>query len=84
MWKMFSARNSWEYLDELKNFVWDYNHTKHRSIGMTPVEASKKKNENSVFGKPYGNSFPNEKKPKFAVGNKVRIPKKKGTFVKGF
>ena len=85
MWKMFSARNSWEYLDELKNLVWEYNYKKHRSIGMTPAEASKKKNEKKVFGNLYGKfSIPKKKKPKFAVGDKVRISVKKRTFEKGF
>ena len=75
MWKMFSARNSWEYLDELQNLVSEYINSKRRSIGMSPVEASKKKNENYVFYKLYANSFP-KKKPKFAIGDRVRISKK--------
>ena len=53
MWKMFDRNNSLEYLEELPKLVKDYNNTKHNSIGMTPVEASKKKNEKFVFSNLY-------------------------------
>ena len=52
---------------------------------MTPVEASKKKNERKVYAKLYGNELLKKRKaPKFAVGDKVRISKWKKTFEKGF
>ncbi|XP_065681372.1 uncharacterized protein LOC136095084 [Hydra vulgaris] len=76
----------------LKNeMVNQYNNTKHSSIKMTPAEASDKKNENKVWmnlnSKVISNSI-NEvaesPKPKFSIGDKVRITKKKATFEKGY
>ena len=45
MWKMFTVNNNTVYWDKLDKLVNDYNNTRHSSIKMTPVEASKKKNE---------------------------------------
>ena len=87
MWKRFTAQNSTEYLDMLPRLVEEYNNTKHRSIGMTPVEASKKKNESSVFLKLYGDvrAKGGTPKAKFKVGDRVRISKyKRKVFDKGY
>ena len=43
------------YLDILPRILKQYNNTKHSSIKMTPVEASKKKNESTVYFNLYGN-----------------------------
>ena len=85
MWKQFTVQNSTEYLDMLPGLVKEYNNTKHRSIGMTPVEASKKKNESSVFLKLYGDMKTSHSLPKFKVGDRVRISKyKRKVFDKGY
>ena len=51
---------------------------------MTPAIASEKKNENTVWMKLDGNETIHQIKPKFAVGDKVRITKKKTMFEKGY
>ena len=52
---------------------------------MTPVEASKKKNELTVWRNLYPDHLEiRDIKPKFSVGDKVRISKKKKTFEKGY
>jgi hypothetical protein len=55
---------------------------------MTPVAASDKKNEGIVFmnlcGKPALLETFERSRPKFSVGDKVRITKKKKTFEKGY
>ena len=52
---------------------------------MTPVEASKKKNEPTVWRNLYPDRFKiHDLTPKFSVGDKVRISKKKKTFEKGY
>ena len=52
---------------------------------MTPVEASKKKNESTVYFNLYGNMEQLVSKPKFKVGDKVRISKyKRKVFDKGY
>lgn len=85
MWKRFTAQNSTEYLDMLPGLVEEYNNTKHRSIGMTPVKASKKKNESIVFLKLYGDVTTSLAVPKFKVGDRVRISKyKRNVFDKGY
>ena len=77
MWKMFSARNSWEYLDELKNLIWDYNHTKHRSIGMTPVKASKKKTKRKCLKNSMETPFQRKRNPNSPLERKSEFPKRK-------
>ena len=52
-----------------------YNRAKHRSIGMTPVEASLPKHSDKVYFNLYKN-MPEKTEPKFKVGDKVRITKK--------
>ena len=42
---------------------------------MTPVEASKKKNESTVYFNLYGDMEQFSSKPRFKVGDKVRINK---------
>ena len=85
MWKRFTIYNSTKYLDILPKLVEEYNNTKHRSIGMTPVEASKKKNEGEVYLSLYGKMKRTVSKPKFKVGDKVRMSKyKRPVFDKGY
>ena len=85
MWKQFTVQNNTMYLDMLPKLVAEYNNTKHRSIGMTPVEASKKKNEGDVYINLYGKMKRTLTKPKFQVGDKVRISKyKRPIFDKGY
>ena len=52
---------------------------------MTPTEASKKSNEGTVYFNLYGDMEQLTSKPKFKVGDKVRISKyKRKTFDKGY
>jgi len=51
MFKYFSANSTRRYIDILDDLVDRYNNTKHSSIKMTPVEASKKTNERKVFNR---------------------------------
>ena len=52
---------------------------------MTPVEASEKKNEGTVYYNLYGDMMQSLSKPKFKVGDRVRISKyKRKVFDKGY
>ena len=52
---------------------------------MTPVKASKKENELTVWRNLYPEHLEiRDINPKFSVGDKVRISKKKKTFEKGY
>ena len=85
MWKQFTVQGNTQYLDMLPKLVKQYNNTKHSSIKMTPIEASKKINEGTVYFNLYGDMKPLSAKPKFNVGDKVRISKyKRNVFDKGY
>ena len=72
-------------MNVLPDLVKDYNNTVHSSIKMTPIDASKKKNELTVWRNLYPDRFKtNRLTPKFSVGDKVRITKKKKVFEKGY
>ena len=85
MWKYFTANSTSHYINVLSDLVKEYNNTRHSSIKMTPVKASKKEKELDVWR----NLYPEyleiyDINPKFSVGDKVRISKKKKTFEKGY
>ena len=86
MWKMFTVNNNTVYWDKIDNIVKDYNNSRHSRIKMTPVEASKKKNEKKVWSNLYGGLiYTRPGKPKFSIGDKVRISKyKRQVFDKGY
>ena len=87
MWKMFTANNNTVYWGKLNNLVNEYNNTKHSSINssMTPVEASLKKNKKIVYYNLYGDLKPFATKPKYKIGDKVRISNyKRAVFDKGY
>ena len=85
MWKQFTVQGNKMYLDMLPKLVEQYNNTKHSSIKMTPVEASKKKNEGVVYFNLYGDMETLKQKPKFKIDDKVRISKyKRNVFDKGY
>jgi len=63
-----------------------YNNRIHRTIGMTPVEASDPQNSAEVFlrlSQKKSKSKTKKHAPKFSVGDFVRISRQKGVFEKG-
>ena len=85
MWKYFTDKNTYNYMDVLPDLVEDYNNTVHSSTKLTPVEASKEKNELTVWRNLYPDRYKiNNLTPKFSVGDEVRITKKKKVFEKGY
>ena len=84
MWKQFTVQGNTQYLSILPKILSQYNNTKHSSIKMTPVEASKK-NESTVYFSLYGDREQLSSKPKFKVGDKDRISRyKRKVFDKGY
>ena len=72
-------------MNALSDLVRKYNNIRHSSIKMTPVQASKKENELRVWRNLYPEHLEiHDINPKFSVGDKVRISKKKKTFEKGY
>jgi len=85
MFKYISANSTRGHIDVIDELFEDYNNTKHSSIGMTPKEASQRKNETKIWRNLYDNYNPLKRKaPKFSLGDKVRIKRKKGTFEKRY
>lgn len=84
MWKYFSANSTRRYFDVLPDLLKQYNSNVHRSIKMTPIEASMKKNEQQVKKNLYPDQTPTSSRPRFSVGDRVRIVKHKRLFQKGY
>ena len=85
LWRYFSANGTKKYIDILQPLIDRYNSTKHRSIGMTPTDARKPSNYSQVLENLYFKKTQSRRiKPKYAVGDKVRITVKKNQFKKGF
>ena len=82
MWRFFTQNNSYKYIDVLPKFLHAYNTSKHRTIGMAPINVSDK-NKAEILEKAFK---PNKAitKFKFKTGDKVRISKVKGHFEKGY
>ncbi|XP_068680473.1 uncharacterized protein [Montipora foliosa] len=85
MWKQFTVQGNTQYLEMLPKLVKEYDNTKHSNIKTTPIKASKKSNEGTVHFNLYGDMGQVTSKPKFKVGDKVRISKyKRNVFDKGY
>ena len=83
MWKYFTKQNKTVFLDVLQDLLWSYNHSYHRSLKMQPVEVNQQ-NQEDVWHNLYGNLPLIFKRPKFRVGDCVRISKLRKTFKKGY
>lgn len=83
MWRYFTAVGTQKWIDVLPHLIRNYNHSYHRSIRMTPVEASLKENQAKV----HNNLFKIKRidlKPTFKLNDRVRISKYKTAFKKGY
>ena len=74
MWRVFTRRGSYKWIDIVDDLVDSYNNSYHRSIGKTP---------NSVTGDVKQKVVPRGK-VKFKLGDSVRLSKVKGIFAKGY
>ena len=84
MWKKFTEQNLDKYSPSL---LTDYNNTKHRAIGITPIEASARKNHSLAYFKlnPVTEFTDSQIHPKLKIGDKLRISKyKRPVFDKGY
>ena len=70
-----------DWISELPSVIKKYNNTIHNSIKMTPVQASKKSNENLVFSNLQDRRV--RQKPKFKLRDLVRTADIKRVFSKG-
>ena len=85
MYKYFTAKETDKWVDVLPDLVSGYNNTFHSSIGMKPSDARKEENAEVVWYNLYGAHLLHDYgKPKFKIGDSVRISKYKTTFAKGY
>jgi len=85
MYKYFTFKNTWRYIDVLQHLVDSYNATHHRSIGMSPDEVTID-NEELIRSRLYPLKSTIEKpRWRYSVGDVVRIAMSRHSpFVKGY
>lgn len=85
MWRVFTHRGNYRWLDILQSLVDAYNHSYHRVLGQTPASVTKD-DETRIWLRLYGKlKKPSDRyKSKYKVGDRVRISKVKGHFEKGY
>ena len=82
MYKKFTENNNTIFYNILDELVNNYNNKYHSTIKMTPIEGSKKINENKIKNI---YNFEKTKKPgKFKIGDRVRISLEKNIFEKSY
>jgi hypothetical protein len=84
MWQLFTENEDHHYLDILPKLIKTYNNTVHSSLGITPVQASNKRNEKKLLDKSNIQYESKRRPPRFHVGDKVRLSLQKGSFAKGY
>src|SRR5437773_2215328 len=83
MYRKFTELDSKKWVKLLPELVNEYNYRVHRTIKMTPIEGSLKKNEEQIKRDVFSVSLPS-KKPRYKIGDFVRIYKYKNLFEKGY
>ena len=87
LYKMMKHNNSYEWTKFIDQAMEIYLNRKHRTIKMSPLEAEKDENESDVrrtYYLRYIKAGQKKRKPKFSLGDSVRIFKERGTFHRGY
>lgn len=84
MWKEFSARGNYKWIDILQDIVSAYNSKKHSTTGFKPVDVNEK-NEKLLLDTVFSNVKTIDPKPnKFKIGESVRVSKTRQVFTKSY
>lgn len=84
MWRYFTHKNTYKYIDILQDLLHSYNHSYHRSIKMRPCDVNSS-NIMTVWRNLYDNTNITPKTTSLlSVGDHVRITKYKHIFQKGY
>ena len=86
MWRYFTEANTRRWIDVLPKLISDYNSKKHSTLGMSPEQAGLMANQKKIHlihNPPLGEEG-ESRKPKWSIGDVVRISRIKGTFEKGY
>lgn len=91
LWRYFTRKNTKRYLDIVQDLVYAYNHTVHSGTQMRPCDVTyynvakvrknlEKRSNQQTSNKRRGKNL----KPKYKVGDYVRISRTKNTFERGY
>jgi transposase InsO family protein len=83
LWKVFTAKNTKNWVDELQNVVYAYNHHIHRTTKRRPVDITRE-NANEVWNDLYAKRKSGALPTDIKVGDRVKISKVKSVFEKGY
>ena len=79
MWDYFYGKQTYKWIDVLDQLVYNYNNTKHSTILIKPNDVNKK-NTGKVWNILFGHKYAELPRPKYKVGDTVRISKYKSNF----
>lgn len=82
MWRYLTHHNTYRYIDVVTELVESYNKTKHSTIQMCPADVNER-NILQVWKHTYSQA-PKYVKPRYSVGDSVRIAKERKHFKKGY
>ena len=86
LYRYFPAANTLKYVDVLSKLMYQYSHSYHRSIRMSPTKVTSFNTKEiwyNLYGK-YNKKKKKQKSPAYKVGDKVRLNKKFRPFKKGY
>lgn len=84
MWKQFSLQGTYRWVDELQSLIDRYNNSVHSSTGFKPYTVTKA-DEYKIMRRLFPTSTPSVvNKPRYKVGDYVRVSKQKAVFDKGY
>ena len=83
LWKYFTQKGTYHYLDVLPKIVHAINNSYHRSIKCKPSEVNSE-NSREIWRRLYGDFGKKSTKFRFSVGDKVRISREKHKLEKGY
>lgn len=88
LYRYFTYRQSYEYVDKLQSFADSYNHTKHRTIDMEPADVTKNNSEAvrlaTYFARNRDTKVRKKWRFKFKVGDRVRITHVRNIFTREY
>ena len=87
LYKIMAQKKSLKWVDFIDQAMKIYLTRKHRTIGMSPIEGDKEKNEKkirSMYFEKYLKSNMKMRKPKYKIGDTVRIFAERGNFHRGY
>lgn len=84
MWREFTTRGNYRWLNILQKIVKEYNNASHRTIGMKPADVRHKHVRAILMRIKRRPTNRRLKVPKFKVDDVVRISKNKRVFTKGY